>query len=200
MIYLTRHGQDEDNARGLLNGHHDTLLTDIGRCQARALVGKIKESRIKIGKVYSSPLKRTKETATIIAVDLELSLEIMSELIERNFGDMTGKKISDIASLCSESEVFKTANIAYFIDMPNAESFPKTLERAKIVLNKLSKETENILLVTHGDIGKMILVAFYGVSIKEALVIEFGNTEVLVLDKNRGIGDCRLISCTQLNL
>ena len=29
-IYIVRHGQDQDNANGLLNGHRDTTLTEIG--------------------------------------------------------------------------------------------------------------------------------------------------------------------------
>ncbi len=29
-IYLARHGQNEDNANGILNGHRDLPLTDIG--------------------------------------------------------------------------------------------------------------------------------------------------------------------------
>ena len=30
-IYIARHGQNEDNANGILNGHRDLPLTDIGR-------------------------------------------------------------------------------------------------------------------------------------------------------------------------
>ncbi|NBP56674.1 histidine phosphatase family protein [bacterium] len=29
-IYIIRHGQDQNNANGLLNGHRDTALTEIG--------------------------------------------------------------------------------------------------------------------------------------------------------------------------
>jgi probable phosphoglycerate mutase len=32
-IYLTRHGQNEDNLNGILNGHRDLPLTDLGRDQ-----------------------------------------------------------------------------------------------------------------------------------------------------------------------
>lgn len=29
-IFIVRHGQDEDNAKRLLNGHRDRPLTDLG--------------------------------------------------------------------------------------------------------------------------------------------------------------------------
>ena len=35
-IYLTRHGQDVDNANGILNGHRDQPLTELGVGQATA--------------------------------------------------------------------------------------------------------------------------------------------------------------------
>ena len=33
-IYIARHGQNQDNAKGVLNGHRDLPLTDLGRAQA----------------------------------------------------------------------------------------------------------------------------------------------------------------------
>lgn len=36
-IYLARHGQDKDNSEGILNGHRDTPLTDIGIMLANVL-------------------------------------------------------------------------------------------------------------------------------------------------------------------
>lgn len=34
-VGVTRHGQDEDNVRGILNGHRNLPLTDLGRQQAQ---------------------------------------------------------------------------------------------------------------------------------------------------------------------
>ena len=65
-IYLARHGQDEDNSKGLLNGQRDTPLTSLGLEQARELATKIKEAGITFNKVYSSPLMRAYMTAQTI--------------------------------------------------------------------------------------------------------------------------------------
>ena len=36
-LYLARHGQDEDNAKGILNGRRDNPLTKLGVNQAKKL-------------------------------------------------------------------------------------------------------------------------------------------------------------------
>ena len=66
-IYLARHGQDEDNLNGILNGHRNKPLTSIGLNQAEALAGMIKENNIHFDVIYSSPLRRAFKTAEIIS-------------------------------------------------------------------------------------------------------------------------------------
>ena len=65
-IYLARHGQDYDNAAGILNGHRNTPLTAIGADQARQLSQKIKEAGIQSALFtalhYSVHLKRQKQS------------------------------------------------------------------------------------------------------------------------------------------
>ncbi|MEX2409948.1 MAG: phosphoglycerate mutase family protein [Candidatus Paceibacterota bacterium] len=85
-IYIARHGQNEDNANGILNGHRDFPLTEIGKQQARELAKGIKSSELEFDAVYSSPLIRAYETASIVADDLNLQKpEIIQGLIERDF-------------------------------------------------------------------------------------------------------------------
>lgn len=45
-IYIARHGQNEDNVHGILNGHRDLPLTDLGRQQARQLARHIKDREL----------------------------------------------------------------------------------------------------------------------------------------------------------
>jgi len=103
-IYLARHGQNEDNANGILNGHRDMPLTALGVEQAKNLAIKIKTAGIKFAAIYSSPLQRVYKTAEIITKELNtVKPEIMPELIERDFGIMTGKNVSEIESLIKQT-------------------------------------------------------------------------------------------------
>jgi len=66
-IFIARHGQNEDNVNGILNGHRDLPLTDLGREQAQQLGEGIAQQGLQFDAVYSSPLRRAFETAQIAA-------------------------------------------------------------------------------------------------------------------------------------
>ncbi len=201
-IYLARHGQDEDNNKGILNGHRDTSLTNLGFQQAKDLAEKIKEFDIKIDKVYSSPLKRAFDTAKTITNFLGIDEpKIINDLIERDFGSMTGKKISEIETLCSP-DILKTKTITYFLSPKGAENFSDLLKRANLVLDIIKKNhnSENILLVTHGDIGKMLYTAYYNLNYLDVLKdFHFGNSELLLLSPNLKPENAHIFNFKQYN-
>ena len=43
-IYVARHGQDQDNSNGILNGHRDEPLTELGRQQAKDVAIKMQQA------------------------------------------------------------------------------------------------------------------------------------------------------------
>lgn len=114
VIYIARHGQNEDNVRGILNGHRNLSLTDLGRQQAQQLARRIRDRRLVFDVVYASPLDRALETAAIVATELGLTEPIVhDDLIERNFGIMTGKPVTDIEEMCTP-DIIKTEKVTYF--------------------------------------------------------------------------------------
>ncbi len=201
-IYLCRHGQDEDNIDGILNGHRDTLLTKMGILQAENAAKEISKLGIHFDIVYTSPLKRAYKTAEIITNKLNSPApKIYPSLIERNFGSMTGQKISDIEKICSP-KIFKTDTITYFLETDGAETFPELVMRGQSILDDMQNRhsSGNILLVTHGDIGKMIYAAYYNIDWQEVLrSFHFGNSEVLLLSNNIK-GNTHIIKTKQFNL
>jgi len=201
-IYLVRHGQNEDNANGILNGHRDKPLTDIGISQAHELASKLKNSAIHFGKVYSSPLQRAHQTALIITDTLQLPKPtILPELIERDFGVMTGEPLSRIEELCAP-DILKTNTITYFLSPKDAETFPQLLERAQNLLAHIQEKHEagHILLVTHGDLGKMIYAAYYGLDWLDVLTLfHFGNSDLLELSPESPRTDTHIHKIIQHN-
>ena len=227
-IYVARHGQDLDNSNGILNGHRNQPLTDLGRSQAIDVGKKMLDagftlmgdgtsesssSKAKaLSAIYSSPLQRAHNTAEIFSDILsggdgttcattsatndssnnKMKVQILNDLIERDFGCMTGQPTSSIVEKCGMDHILATEKINYFLDPADAETFPDLIERANRLLSHIqqlhyttaadNKEEENILLVTHGDFGKMIYAAYYKLSWEEVLKqFHFGNSEVLLL-------------------
>jgi probable phosphoglycerate mutase len=186
-IYLARHGQDHDNVNGILNGHRDTPLTETGLGQAQVLADTIKSLDLKIDKIFASPLQRAYKTAETVADTLGLDKpEKVDLLIERDFGVMSGKEIKDIAALCAP-DIIQSDPITYFLSPEGGETFPMLLDRAAKIIQWLENDvgSQTVLLVSHGDIGKMLYAYFYNLDWKEVLVdFHFGNSEVLLLEKD----------------
>jgi broad specificity phosphatase PhoE len=201
-IYMTRHGQDEDNANGILNGQRDTSLTDLGFSQVNKLVKFIEEKGIIFNKIYTSPLKRTCATASKLAEDLEnVEIEILDDLIERDFGIMTGKKIVDIEKFY-HLELIKTEKVKYFLKPKNGETFLQLINRARRVLDfiKNKHDNGNILLVTHGDIGKILYAVYYNLKWEDVLrMFHFGNSDLILLSPEIDSEEAHVLSLVQYN-
>ena len=87
-IYVTRHGQTDLNAKKLMQGRSDYPLNETGREQARAAREKLKD--IKFDAVYSSPLSRAVETASIIGNVPAFRVITDERIIEADFGKRPG--------------------------------------------------------------------------------------------------------------
>lgn len=183
-IYLARHGQNEDNANGILNGHRDLPLTDKGEEQAKEVAAEIAAAQMSFSHIYTSPLSRASRTAEIISEGINgPKPEIEPLLIERDFGVMTGKEATRITELCAP-EIIQANPITYFLSPEGAETFPDLVERAHKLLEKIQRNHSDgsILLVTHGDFGKMIYAAYYDLPWKDVLLqFHFGNSELILL-------------------
>ncbi|OGZ06095.1 MAG: hypothetical protein A2845_01620 [Candidatus Lloydbacteria bacterium RIFCSPHIGHO2_01_FULL_49_22] len=183
-IFIARHGQDVDNRNGILNGHRDLPLTEKGIAEAHQVADLISAAKLHFDAVYTSPLLRASETAAIITTVQGGPMPIKEDLlIERDFGIMTGKKVADISMLCA-SDILITDMATYFLEPFGAETFPDLLKRSRLLLDKLEKlhPSGNILLVAHGDIGKMLYAEYYHLHWEEVLMqFHFGNCDLLLL-------------------
>lgn len=186
-IFLVRHGQDTDNAAGILNGRRDTELTELGRTQARQVAEKLRDNDVQI--IYASPLKRAYETARIIAEILKIDEVVVDEhLIEREFGILTDKPVADVPKYTDK--ILSTDQVNYFLEIEGAEDFPTLLGRGRKILREILERhpNKNILIVSHGDIGKMIRAAYHGWTWEAGLKTpHFENTGVLELSEKQDI-------------
>jgi broad specificity phosphatase PhoE len=198
-IFIARHGQNEDNVNGILNGHRDLPLSDLGRDQAKELGQAIKDADLKFDAVYSSPLVRAFETAEIVADIADLPKpQVYDLLIERDFGVMTGQPVSKIEELCAP-DIIKADIITYFLSPEGAETFPQLIERGQKVLDHVRSlhDSGKVLLVCHGDVGKMIYCAATGKDWRDVLIdFHFGNGDLIDVS---GIGEAHKVKLTQHN-
>ncbi len=157
------------------------------RAQAREIAEKIRDEQLVFDAVYSSSLSRAFGTAKIVHEIVNTPVPQKEELlIERDFGVMTGKKVSEIETLCSPN-IIKTENTTYFLNPDSAETFPDLIKRAGLLIEKINNThtTGNVLLVCHGDIGKMIYAKYYNLDWESVLTqFHFGNCDLLLLSED----------------
>lgn len=195
-IFIARHGQNEDNLHGVLNGHRDLPLTELGRQQAYDLAKGITSVGLTIDRIYSSPLDRALETAKIICGVLGVKVQpvVVPELTERDFGTGTGRPIKEVVEEAG-SNVIKTDNVTYVLDFEDGETFPQTVERAQKALDRVRSLQDNgsALLVCHGDIGKMIYAAATATPWEEVLQqFHFGNCDLIEVNPSNNAHKVKL--------
>lgn len=90
QLILVRHGQAENNLHNLVGGWSNVKLTELGIQQAQAVAHRLEKELQGTYKIYSSDLKRAKQTAEIICNRLNISPTYAIELREHNPGIVSG--------------------------------------------------------------------------------------------------------------
>ena len=91
-FYFLRHGESTANLARIVGGALDVELTARGHEQARQAVDKV--SPLGITAIYSSALRRARDTAAPIARALALPVTEIAELGERHWGVMQGRPLA----------------------------------------------------------------------------------------------------------
>jgi broad specificity phosphatase PhoE len=94
-LILVRHGRTADNAAGLILGHRDPVLSEAGQAEAERLATELQSSGI--AAVWTSPLRRARQTAAIVAAPLGLEPRVCPDLMESARGRWEGVAVADIA-------------------------------------------------------------------------------------------------------
>ncbi|MBQ1535445.1 MAG: phosphoglycerate mutase family protein [Ruminococcus sp.] len=157
-ITFIRHGMTEANADGRYIGITDLPLSSQG---AQALYDKLEKYEYPPAqKVYTSPLKRCKQTVSILQPN-RLTIEL-GELVEMDFGEFENKKISDLM----DTDEYK-AFIKGGLDNPppGGESLRSVINRCykalQIIISDMMYEgLTNVAVVTHGGIIMNMLSCF----------------------------------------
>jgi len=153
-IYIVRHGQTDFNIQGRYLGRTDLSLNLTGRQQAERLIEKVKDLNVDF--IFSSPLKRTIETAEIIRSD-GYSIIVDPHFIERASGVYEGLTKEEARE--KFPDLYKKNITRIFNNAPtNGETIQEVQDRVFDGLDKIKKNynNRNIIIVTHGFVSKVI--------------------------------------------
>jgi valyl-tRNA synthetase len=142
QVFAIRHGQSVSNIeRDYLHVQSEHPLTELGQSQVRT--GAKNLAGRKIGAIIASPLKRTQQTASIVAEECGFTGEIITlpELIELGVGEHEGKEIVPPEN---KSDLFRK-------HLPDGQSVEELTNNAKKIaefVRNLNVDGD-IILVTH---------------------------------------------------
>ena len=146
-ILLARHGESDWNAEKRWQGHADRRLTERGRGQARALAERLAD--IDLDAVYSSDLRRARETADAVAGAKGLEVHALPELREVDVGSWSG------LTRLEAKERFPD-DYGRWLDgghgWPDGETYEEMMERIFGAVRRIVAEhpDERVLIVAHG--------------------------------------------------
>ena len=184
-LLLARHGETDWNARGQIQGQSDPGLNETGRAQARALARRLEETGVPLRRLYTSPQKRSAETAAIVGACLGIEAEAVEGLREICFGVWEGHCWEEIAALWPHYYE------AYAADRlrsrpPEGESYAELLERVLPALRKIAAGEGSALVVAHSAVIKAVLCHLDGADFRQInRLYPLGNADWVSLDGDR---------------
>lgn len=162
-IITIQHTQSIHHTNGMVGSWTDWDLSDLGKEQARHIGEKMaKEFAGWNFVMYSSDLKRAKQTAELIGQSLGLCPILAPELRERNLGKCVGKSVQWLRDNIECQE--KTIDDRMFSD---AESRRDVWNRLLPFFQTIMESpVENIILVSHGDLLSVFNTMFLGLDVE----------------------------------
>ncbi|MEZ8614915.1 alpha-ribazole phosphatase family protein [Vibrio splendidus] len=150
-IYLLRHGKVEGEAA--LNGSSDVLVNP--DLQDRICGALIKQD-ITFDCVVTSPLRRCSDLANRYAQRMSVPLSVAPDFQEMNFGDVDGVPFDELEDKWGMLETFWQDPANH--QLTGAESLQSFHDRVTQAWSQLLNDpSDNILLVTHGGVIRILL-------------------------------------------
>ncbi len=162
-FYLVRHGQPQQHKDKIFLGQTDVPLSETGRKQAEEAKAKLPGN---IHRIYSSDLKRARETAQIICSEVT---EVKG-FREMNLGSWDGRYIEDIRGEFPELYEKRGKNLFSFKTGNKAENFYDLQYRVVKALTDILKkdDSKEIFIVAHSGVIRCIENNLKGGSVEDA--------------------------------
>ena len=180
-LYLVRHGESEANAAGVFAGQTDSPLTPKGREQARVVARALRP--VRFDRIVTSPLSRTKDTASEIAAGRGIAVEAFDDLKEIDVGIAAGKPFDELRGLPGA-----TGDDGWR-QWPGGESLDQVLIRSLRIIDRLVAESPGttICIVGHGGVTRIVVSSFMGV-LPKLIRVPATNTNITIVSHDPAQG------------
>lgn len=188
LIAFVRHGEADNNVKRLLVGRHiESHLTERGIQQVKDTGQHLK--KLKIDRVYVSPVTRTIETAKIICEINDLEYQTDERLYEIELGDLVGMNYDDVIEKHGNLFLKFYSGDDPILDSYGIESFSAVKKRVKNLLDESIQNypDKNLLFVTHLDPIKAAVSIMLGLPPESLYGWHIRNASMTILKHEGGI-------------
>lgn len=194
-LYLVRHCQTEWNRNHRIQGNSDVGLNEEGKRQADALAQWFKQ--LKIDSIYSSPLRRARETAERIAEGFSIPVITVQGLKELNHGELEGEPSTEVWSRHGEL-LQKWIEDPLSVKLPGGESVADLRDRAWSAVTEIAEQNGNstVVAVGHHFTNLVIISMAIGLDLRNIWRLKQDESAVNLLLYNEF--GWRLIYCNSL--
>ena len=147
-LFLVRHAESEWNPVGRYQGLLDPELSERGRIQAKLLASAFEKEKIDV--IYSSPLKRTYQTAVEIASKHNLEVIKEKRIIEIDHGVWSGMLVDEVKEKYPE-DFRRWLEEPHKVKFEGGESLEEVHERVREFLKfvKENHQNQTVVAVSH---------------------------------------------------
>jgi broad specificity phosphatase PhoE len=149
---MVRHGESEGNRERRFTISSEVGLTELGVRQAHEAARRIAQL-FKPQIIVSSPFRRARQTSEIIASELNLRIETVHDLHERDLGCLKGHSYDDLRALVLKDPSYDPAR-GWSWKPEGGESYEDVRERVISAVDKLLRcyPQDEIVIVSHGGV------------------------------------------------
>ncbi len=180
-LLLLRHGRSEMNAEHRVQGWLDSPLDEVGRAQAQAVARRLRQEEMEV--LYTSTLRRARETAEIITGVLNVPLVADERLRECDVGAIAGLNNKEIEARFPEW-VQRWRETGGLAPPPGAEQpevfWGRVVEAFDEIVGRHSGEVVGV--VTHGGVLGTYLSHLVGVVRKGRSPFSLGNCSLSIVE------------------
>lgn len=192
-LYLIRHGQVVNYSAGVLNGHNDVDLSDLGIRQMEAAAARLKDEDI--AAVYCSDLTRAARGGEIVARKHDLVPIRSSSLREIDFGLWAGLTYAEIQERYPGTLEERTRQLIDY-RVPGGESIRDLTGRVVPKVKEILRvhQGKNIAIVVHGGVNRLILANAMNLDVRNFYSIEQDYSCLNIIDYYQDLAVVKLIN------
>lgn len=185
-ILLIRHGETDWNRGGRVMGTLPIPLNERGERQAQRLASVLRSGSVHA--IYSSPVLRARQTATILAEALLRPLHIEPALTEIGMGEWEGQYWNDLAHDVTRLNLYSMPDEAR---PPGGETLREVQARcvSAIEQSRDPRDSTTLLFVTHADVVRAIVAHYLHFDLRRIRQVRIDHASQTALELGEGLTD-----------